>query len=379
MNLSKLLVTQPLPVWRAYLKLKLILTYGNLLAPAYAQPLTDFDNTVFQTKRGSEQKRSMYAIQFVDRSLGELTGRAYADKFFPEKNREAATNIVKTVVNTYIARLQKADWLEKDTRDNLISRLRSMRFNIGYPDEIDDYSSLHLKKDELVHNTLEIARFGYKRMLARVGKPASTSDGWPAKANEYYFRYDTNANALTITASALQSPTFIMGAEASVNYGALGWRVASAISTELLAFLTKTDRAALVTRLEPFRKIYAGAGVTEFNRPVTDKMIIDQLVGDVIGLSVAYEAWQKDSNKQTIKQIGEFTPVRAFLLSYAKENRQKFSDKLTNVVNNVGQLPLTNREKVYGVLSASSVFKSAFALQKGDRLFSNDTREIWFW
>ena len=83
-----LIVVTPLEDWKTYLRWVVLNTRAGVLTPAL-----DAQNFAFygKTLRGTEAQRPVWcrAVGTVDRTLGEVVGKAYVKKHFPPETQGA--------------------------------------------------------------------------------------------------------------------------------------------------------------------------------------------------------------------------------------------------------------------------------------------------
>jgi len=60
-------------------------------------------------------------------------------------------------------------WMSPQTQDYAIKKLDAFICNIGYPEKWRDYSALHIDRSSYVGNILNIAMFGARRNLDKIG------------------------------------------------------------------------------------------------------------------------------------------------------------------------------------------------------------------
>jgi putative endopeptidase len=100
---------------------------------------------------------------------------------------------------------------------------------VGYPDKWRDYSSLAIKRDDLVGNVMRAREFAHQYGVNKLGKPVDRSE-WsmtPQTVNAYY---SPEMNEVVFPAARLQSPLYDADAEPAINYGAVGISIGHEIS-----------------------------------------------------------------------------------------------------------------------------------------------------
>ena len=108
-----------------------------------------------------------------------------------------------------------------ETKRKAIAKLAAFNPKIGYPKKWRDYSSLQIRRDDLVGNVQRATTFEWNRDLARLDKPVDR-DEWhmsPQTVNAYY---NPSMNEIVFPAAILQPPFFNRAADDAVNYGGIG-------------------------------------------------------------------------------------------------------------------------------------------------------------
>ena len=109
-----------------------------------------------------------------------------------------------------------------ETKKEAHAKLAAFRPKIGYPTKWRDYSTLEIKRDDLVGNMM-------RALERRVGVSSSASSAsrsiarngsmTPQTVNAYY---NPVRNEIVFPAAILQPPFFDLDADDAVNYGAIG-------------------------------------------------------------------------------------------------------------------------------------------------------------
>ena len=127
-------------------------------------------------------------------------------------------NIEKAMAEDF----KQLPWMSDDTKKQAQVKLDAIRNHIGYPDKWRDYSTVVIKRDDLLGNVLRADQFEVKRQLNKIGKPVDR-DEWsmtPPTVNAYY---RPSMNDINFPAGILQPPFFDKNADDAVNCGALAW------------------------------------------------------------------------------------------------------------------------------------------------------------
>ena len=108
-----------------------------------------------------------------------------------------------------------------DTKKQAKVKLQAIRNKIGYPDTYRDYSSIVIKRDDLLGNIQRANEFEAKRQIAKIDKPLDRKE-WgmtPPEVNAYY---SGSFNEIVFPAGILQPPFFDKTMDDAVNFGGIG-------------------------------------------------------------------------------------------------------------------------------------------------------------
>lgn len=125
-------------------------------------------------------------------------GIQYVRKYFSEKSKEAATDLVKDVRNAFIDILRAVSWMDEKTREKAIEKAESLRADIGYQNDLEnwllsleeEYKNLEMESDNFFLNTLRLEVFDTDYIFNLLREPVYKSDTDilmnPADVNAHY-------------------------------------------------------------------------------------------------------------------------------------------------------------------------------------------------
>ena len=217
---SGLLASEPLGVWRDYLRWHLLCETADYLS----KPFVD-EHFAFYGKRlsGTTELRPRWkrVLAAVDAAIGQDLGQLYVQRAFTPAAKARALAMVGFVKEALRERIRAANWMSEKTKAEAYKKLDTMQSKIGYPDKWRDYSKLDISRQPYVLNALAADAFEFQRELAKLGKPVDRTD-WemtPQTNNAYY---EPTLNEMCFPAGILQPPFFDDKADDAVNYGAIG-------------------------------------------------------------------------------------------------------------------------------------------------------------
>ncbi|MFZ1142699.1 MAG: M13 family metallopeptidase [Candidatus Sulfotelmatobacter sp.] len=217
---EKLIATQPLDHWQAYMRWQVIHRAAPYLNKAVVDENFDF---FARTLAGAEQQQPRWrrCVRAADRDLGEALGQAYVDRAFPPDSKSRTIQMVHSIETALGADIQSLTWMSPATKQQAMVKLKGIEDKIGYPSHWRDYSSVKIGRDSYLNNVSQASSFEFERWVTKIGKPVDRSE-WtmtPPTINAYY---DAQLNTINFPAGILQPPFFDPTKDDAVNYGAIG-------------------------------------------------------------------------------------------------------------------------------------------------------------
>jgi predicted metalloendopeptidase len=271
-------------------------------------------------------------------------------------------------------RIQAADWMTAETKQQAFKKIDLMRTKVGYPDKWRDYSHLEISRQSYVANVLAGAAFEVRRQLAKLGKPVDRND-WlmtPQTNNAYY---EPTLNEMCFPAGILQPPFFDVKADDASNYGALASTVGHELTHgfddqgrqydatgNLKPWWSESDIKAFEARAETIAKQYDAYEVLP-GLHLNGHQTLGENIADVGGLRVAYEAYKLATADKKPETIDGLTPDQRFFIAFAQGWRT--NDRPEHV-----RLTATNdvhspaRWRVLGPVANFAEFRAAFGCEE---------------
>ncbi len=335
---DKLLNERPLADWKVYLRWHLL----RGTAPYLDHTVEREDFTFYTTKlRGQPEPEPRWqrAAHIIDGSIGEALGRLYVEKYFPPAARARMNELIGNLRVVFRDRLKKVDWMSEDTRAKGLAKFDRFTQKVGHPDKFRDYSTISIRRGDLLGNIQRASLFETRRELARVGKAVDKTE-WhmtPQTVNAYF---NPLQNEIVFPAGILQPPFFDVEADDAVNYGAIGVVIGHEITHgyddkgrqydadgNLNDWWTDKDAKEFEARAQKIVDQYSGyEALPGLN--VNGKLTLGENIADLGGTSIAFEALQRalaqDPSKR--KAIDGFTPEQRFFLSLTQLWRTNWRD-----------------------------------------------------
>jgi putative endopeptidase len=219
-GMEKLIASESLDHWRAYLRYSALHTAAPFLSHAFVEENFDFYG---RTLSGTQkiQPRNRRCSYSADIDLGEAVGQAYVARYFPPENKARMLEMVKAIEVALDEDIENAAWMSPKTKKLAQEKLAAQIDKIGYPDKWRDYSSVEIRRDDFLGNVQRASAFEINRRMSKFGQPTDRRD-WnmtPPTVNAYE---DAQSNTINFPAGILQPPFFEAAQIDAVNFGAIG-------------------------------------------------------------------------------------------------------------------------------------------------------------
>jgi endothelin-converting enzyme/putative endopeptidase len=385
---SRLLQTEPLGAWKAYLTFHVVHDRAADLPKAFDEANFDFES---RTLRGVEQQRDRWkrGITAVDGYIGEGLGELYVKKHFPPEHKAKMDDLIANLRAGLKSRIEASAWMDAATRAEALEKLQAFEARIGYPVKWRDYSALTIERGRHFENVTAARHFEWNRLARRLPQPVDRSE-WlmtPQTVNAYY---DPQMNQINFPAGILQPPFFDPNADPAVNYGSIGAVIGHEIGHGFDDQGREYDGAGRVRNwwtpetnakfLEATRKLEAQyeAFCPLEGACVNGQLTMGENIGDLGGLEMAYTAYQLSLGGKEAPVIDGFTADQRFFLAFAQAWRGQMREDAVRAMLLTdphsppaarGQLPLRNMDAWY----------AAFGVKEGDALYLKPEERVRIW
>ncbi|POH66963.1 MULTISPECIES: M13 family metallopeptidase [Cryobacterium] len=338
-GLAEMLTEDRLDAWRDWLRWQVIRSSASYLSNDFVEANFDFYG---RTLTGTPQIRARWkrGVSLVEGALGEAVGRIYVDRHFSPDAKTSMDVLVGYLVEAYRASISGLDWMTEETRVRALEKLDKFTPKIGYPVKWRDYSSLAIEPGDLIKNVRATGEFEFHRELGKIGNPLDR-DEWfmtPQTINAYY---NPGFNEIVFPAAILQVPFFDVNRDAAANYGAIGAVIGHEIGHgfddqgskydgdgRLTDWWTEADKAAFEQRTASLIEQYDALHPAQVpDHHVNGALTIGENIGDLGGLSIAWEAYLLSLEGAEPPVIDGFTGAQRFFLSWAQAWQMKMRDE----------------------------------------------------
>jgi endothelin-converting enzyme/putative endopeptidase len=380
------LTTEPLESLKAYLRFHMLTAAAPFLSAPFREANFDFYS---KTLRGvpAMPPRWKTCTQAVDRSLGEALGQEFvARTFSPEM--KAKTQLMTEQIETAMAEeIQGLDWMSPETKQEALRKLHAIRNKIGYPDKWRDYSALEVKPDDYLGDAERAYLFEEARNWKKLGKPVDLNE-WgmtPPTVNAYF---NPQMNDINFPAGVLQPPLYDPKEDDAPNYGntgaTIGHELTHAFDDEgrqfdakgnLRDWWTPADAKGFEDRINCDRDQYAKYVIVD-DIHINSKLTSGEDVADLGGTLLAYIAWKKQTEGQTLVSKDGFTPDQRFFVGMAQwacenERPENLRVKAATDPHSPGFA------RINGVVSNMPQFAKAFGCKTGQPMVHVPACKVW--
>ena len=374
-----------LAVWKSYLTWQLLHSTAAFLPDSFVAENFKFYGTALT---GKEEQRPLWkrCTDFTDQELGEALGRKYVEQTFGTQGKERMLKMVDALEKALGQDIEKLDWMTPATKKQAAIKLKAIANKIGYPEKWRDYSSLAIKPDDLMGNSLRASEFETRRVLGRIGKPVDRME-WemtPPTVNAYY---DPTMNNINFPAGILQPPFFYTDVDDAVNFGGIGMVIGHELTHgfddqgrqfdadgNLKDWWTPKDAEEFQQRAACMADQYGGYSVAP-GAYVNGKLTLGENTADNGGVRVALMALLNTIGDKKDK-IDGYTPEQRFFLSFGQvwcENGREAALRMQVQTNEHSPA----RFRVNGVVVNMPEFQKAFSCKQGQPMAPAHACRVW--
>jgi len=370
---GSLLASEPLAVWRNYLRWRLLSETADYLSKPFVEERFSFCGKKLSgaTELRPRWKRVLAA---EDAAIGQDLGQLYVRKAFSPAAKARAQTMVGFCKEAMRGRVRAAKWMSEKTKAEAYKKLDTMRSKVGYPDKWRDYGKLDVARRPYVLNVLAANAFEFQRGLAKLGKPVDRSEWYmtPQTNNAYY---EPTLNEMCFPAGILQPPFFDEKADDATNYGAIGATIGHELTHgfddqgrqydsegNLKNWWTDADAKGFQERAERVARQYDAFEVLP-GLHINGHQTLGENIADIGGLRVCYAAFKLATKDKKLASIDGFTPDQRFFIAFAQSWRT--NDRPESLRLHLGSdVHSPPRWRVLGSVADFPEFRRAFGCPK---------------
>ena len=380
---------EQIKLWLAW---QVIRTTSSLLSDDFVNERFAFYGTKLS---GTPMNRARWkrGVSLVEGSLGEAIGKIYVEKHFSESAKTRMDELVKFVIEAYRESIKNLDWMTEETKVKALAKLDTFNPKIGYPVKWKDYSSIVIKRDDLVGNARRVAAWVADTELSKIGSKIDR-DEWfmsPQTVNAYY---NPGFNEIVFPAAILQAPFFSPDADDATNFGGIGSVIGHEIGHgfddqgskydgdgKLESWWSEADREAFEARAAKLIAQYnelTPLQLTDKSQKVNGELTIGENIGDLGGICIALKAYEMSREGKADEIIDGLTGVQRVFLSLARIERAKARDE--TVIQRLATDPHSPPEfRTNQIVRNVDAFYKAFDVKPGDALWLDPADRVSIW
>ena len=388
-SLAKLFSETDVDTWKDYLLFHVVDDYATSLTEALEKRHFEFHDTAVT---GIAEQEPMWkrGVNVTGGAVSELVGQLYVEKHFRPQAKARMNVLVENLKTAFKNRIQTREWMGEGTKKQALEKLSMFTTKIGYPDEWKDYSKLDIVPGKsLGEHMIASSAFDYQRDLNKLGGPVDRGE-WhmpPQMINAYY---NPVMNEIVFPAAILQPPFFNMAADDAVNYGGIGAVIGHELSHgfddkgskydgkgNLRMWWTEEDRMEFEKRAENLVEQYNQYEPIEGNT-VNGELTLGENIGDLGGLSVAYEAYKLSLGDKPAPVIDGLTGDQRFFLGWSQIWRRLY--RKPELLRRLVIDPHSPSEyRVNGIVRNMDAWYKAFDIKEGDKLYLPEKDRVRIW
>jgi putative endopeptidase len=387
-DLASIFKTTAVPTLQAYLTFHYLSDHAPYLPKRLDEARFAFYG---KTLRGQPEQRERWkrAVSAVDDALGEQVGQVYVAKYFPPESKAKVQQLVANLRAALSERIDALAWMTAETKSRAHEKLATFTPKVGYPDKWKDYSTLEIRRNDLIGNVRRSSLWQWRYQVARLDKPVDRAE-WQLTPQEINAYYNPLNNEIVFPAAILQPPFFDPNADDAVNYGAIGAVIGHEIGHgfddqgrkfgpdgSLKDWWTQKDDQEFTARVSHLIQEYSQFEALP-GLKVNGANTVGENIGDLGGLNMAHEAYKLSLKGAQPSVLDGLTGDQRFFLSWAQVWRAKFRDGAMReiVMSDVHSPP---RFRVNGTMPNINEWYAAFGVQVTDKLYVKPADRVSIW
>ncbi len=387
--LSDALVEVDLTDWKDWLRFHLVSGFAQYLSTAFVE-----ESFVFyqRTLAGTQELKLRWkrAVALANQLLVEAVGQVYVARHFPPESKALIDRLVANLVEAYRRDIETLAWMGPETRAKALTKLTQFRSQVGYPTTWRDYSSVQIRRDDLIGNVCRSRAFEVDRQFAKLGRPVDR-DEWlmgPQTVNAYYH---PGTNSICFPAAILRPPFFNPSADPALNYGGIGAVIGHEIGHgfddqgshydgegNLVNWWTDEDRARFKARADKLIAQYDGFEPRAMpGKHVNGSLTLGENIGDLGGLQIGLQAYLISLDGAQAAVEDDSSGPRRVLTNWALCWRLKRREQLAAQLLAVD--PHAPPEFRANVVRNLDEFHAAYATAPSDGLWVDPEQRVRIW
>jgi len=386
-GIARAIRAAPLQVLKDQLLVRSLSAYAAVLPKAVDDTNFAFYGTAL-SGTPQQEERWKRAVGFTTGALADPISQIYVERYFPPETKAAADELVRNVVAAMGRRIDQLTWMQPQTKARAKAKLANFTTKIGYPSQWRDYSALEIRPGDAFGNAMRSAEFEHSYQLGKLGGPIRKWEWFmtPMTINAYA---NFNMSEIVFPAAILQPPFFDPNADPAINYGGIGAVIGHEISHHFDDQGAKYDEfgrladwwtpedvkafdaagKALVAQYDQY-EIFPGA-------KVQGALTLGENIGDLAGLTVAYDAYRHSLGRSEAPVIDGTTGDQRFYLGWAQIWRRNYRE--ANLRQRLITDPHSPSEQRVWIVRNLDPWYPAFDVRPGQKLYLAPADRVRIW
>jgi len=365
----------------------------NAAAPWLSQPFVEANFKFQQNLNGQKeiQARWKRCVSLTDRELGEALGKRYVELTFGPDAKQRMLKMVDALEKSLAEDVTELSWMSDETKKQAKVKLDAIRNKIGYPNVYRDYSSVVIKRDDLLGNVARADEFESKRDIAKIDKPLDRKE-WgmtPPTVNAYY---NPSFNEIVFPAGILQPPFFDNAMDDSVNFGGIGLVIGHELTHgfddqgrkfdpqgNLHDWWTEQDGKEFEKRASCVADEYSNFVAVD-DLKLNGRLTLGENTADNGGARIALAALEHmiaaDKTGKEGQKIDGYTPEQRFFLGFGRVWCEKVRPEQSRVWV-VTDPHSPGKYRVDGVVQNMPEFQKAWGCKAGQPMVAENACHVW--
>jgi putative endopeptidase len=383
------LEVEPLDALKIYVSWHVL----NAAAPWLSQPFVEANFKLQQKLTGQEQIQARWkrCVNLTDRELGEALGERYVDVTFGPDGKQRMLKMVDALEKSLTSDIHELSWMSDETKAQAKVKLEAIRNKIGYPDVYRDYSSVVIKRDDLMGNIERADEFEAKRQINKIDKPLDRKE-WgmtPSTVNAYY---SSSFNEIVFPAGILQPPFFDKSMDDAVNFGGIGLVIGHELTHgfddqgrkfdphgNLHDWWTEQDGKEFEQRVSCVANEYSNFVAVD-DLKLNGRLTLGENTADNGGARIALMALEQmivdDKTGKEAEKVDGYTPEQRFFLGFGRVWCEKRRPEIarTRVLTDPHS---PGKYRVNGVVQNMPEFQKAWGCKAGQPMVAENACHVW--
>lgn len=381
-NVMNLIESGDFESLKSYLIWRILNHYENHLDSSFSKAHFKFYGYVLSGKKSPKPANERVIDEMTNLAVKDALGKAFVEEHFSPEAKEKINEMVDNLLLVYRERIERLDWMTRETKEKALEKLDAIGRKLGYPEEWKDFSELSISRANYLENVDACKRFSIQENINKYGQPVDKNEwGMPAHmVNAYYHPLH---NIIAFPAGIMQAPFFDINAEDAVNYGGIGMVIGHefthgfddmgskfAADGSFTNWWTEKDRTKFEERTKKLGDTYANF-CTEDKHCVNPDLTMGENIADLGGITMAYHAYARTEEFQSGKEVNGFSPAQRFFIAYAQLWKISYTDaELKKRLSSDPHSP--GMYRVNGPLMNCPEFFEAFNIPEGSPMRRNE-------